>query len=95
DTHLTLKELAPVRLLKNKFYYDVQEAYSKGATQEQLLKLLGHARAKKGMFDGDLEEGELEIGQVSALIHEILPASEIVANLMSEFQTAKRNVSIL
>ncbi|MFD2099243.1 NAD(P)H-dependent flavin oxidoreductase [Flagellimonas iocasae] len=89
DTHLTLKELAPVRLLKNKFYRDVQEAYAKGASVDELKTLLGRARAKKGMFEGDMEEGELEIGQVSGLIHEIKPAAQIVADLMAEFVQAK------
>lgn len=85
DTQLTLKELAPVRLLKNKFYKDVQNAYADGATVEGLKKLLGRARAKRGMFEGDLNEGELEIGQVSGLIHEIKPAATIVEDLMTEF----------
>jgi enoyl-[acyl-carrier protein] reductase II len=93
DTRLTLKELAPVRLLKNKFYQDVQKAYAHCATPEQLRELLGRARAKKGMFEGDLEEGELEIGQVSALIHDILPAARIVANLVEEFEEARREIS--
>jgi len=89
DTRLTLKELAPVRLLKNKFYLDVEQAYRNCATPEQLRDLLGRARAKKGMFEGDLEEGELEIGQVSALIHDILPAGQIVSNLVEEFEQAR------
>ena len=93
DTQLTLKELAPVRLLKNKFYQDIQNAYEQGAGIEQLKALLGRARAKKGMFEGDMEEGELEIGQVSSLIHEILPASQIVENLVSEFQAARHAVT--
>ncbi len=93
DTLLTLKELAPVRLLKNKFYQDVQQAYANCASPEQLKELLGRARAKKGMFEGDLEEGELEIGQVSALIHDILPAGQIVANLVEEFEQARREAS--
>ncbi|AZQ57642.1 nitronate monooxygenase [Maribacter sp. MJ134] len=88
DTHLTLKELAPVRLLKNKFYQSVQEAYAKGASAEELKQLLGRARAKKGMFEGDLDEGELEIGQVSALIHDIKPAGEIVREMMEEYKLA-------
>lgn len=88
DTHLTLKELAPVRLLKNKFYQSVQEAYAKGASTEELKQLLGRARAKKGMFEGDLDEGELEIGQVSALIHDIKPAGEIVREMMEEYKLA-------
>ncbi|SDE49755.1 enoyl-[acyl-carrier protein] reductase II [Pricia antarctica] len=95
DTHLTLKELAPVRLLKNKFYQDIQKAYANGATNEELSELLGRARAKRGMFEGDMEEGELEIGQVSALIHEIKPAAEIVADMMEEFERAKAAVSNL
>ena len=91
-TQLTLKELAPVRLIKNKFYQDVQAAYSKGATTEELKALLGRARAKKGMFEGDMDEGELEIGQVSALIHDIKPAAEIVDDMMREFEEAKNKV---
>jgi enoyl-[acyl-carrier protein] reductase II len=86
DTQLTLKELAPVRLVKNKFYQDVQAAYAKGATPEDLKTLLGRARAKRGMFEGDLEEGELEIGQVSGLIHEIKPAAEVVQEIWQEFR---------
>ncbi len=93
DTQLTLKELAPVRLLKNKFYQDVQEAYAKGASVDDLRTLLGRARAKRGMFEGDMEEGELEIGQVSGLIHDIKPAAQIVAELMAEFQKAKLEVN--
>ncbi|WP_108425420.1 NAD(P)H-dependent flavin oxidoreductase [Flagellimonas amoyensis] len=93
DTQLTLKELAPVRLLKNKFYQDVQEAYAKGASVEDLKTLLGRARAKRGMFEGDMEEGELEIGQVSGLIHAMKPAAEIVTDLMAEFQKAKLEVN--
>ncbi|MBO0331758.1 NAD(P)H-dependent flavin oxidoreductase [[Muricauda] lutisoli] len=95
DTQLTLKELAPVRLLKNKFFQDVQEAYAKGATKQELKELLGRARAKKGMFEGDMEEGELEIGQVSGLIHNITPAAEIVAELMGEFNRAKAQIQDL
>jgi len=95
DTQLTLKELAPVRLIKNKFYSDVQEAYAKGASVEQLKELLGRARAKKGMFEGDMEEGELEIGQVSALIHDIKPAAQILKDLMDEFRIAKSEVTNL
>jgi enoyl-[acyl-carrier protein] reductase II len=93
DTHLTLKELAPVRLIKNKFYEAVEEAYSRCATPEQLKELLGRARAKRGMFEGDLEEGELEIGQVSALIHDILPAAQIVRNMVAEFRAAQEQAS--
>nr|WP_299346073.1 nitronate monooxygenase [Allomuricauda sp.] len=93
DTHLTLKELAPVRMLKNKFYQSVQKAYSEGASVEELKKLLGRARAKRGMFEGDLEEGELEIGQVSGLIHDIKPASSIMQDLLQEFEMAQNNAT--
>lgn len=95
DTHLTLKELTPVRLLKNKFYKDVQSAYEKGASPNELKELLGRGRAKRGMFEGDMEEGELEIGQVSALIHEIVPASEIVKEIMQEFKEAQTKMVLL
>jgi enoyl-[acyl-carrier protein] reductase II len=95
DTKLTLKELAPVRLLKNKFFDDVQKLYAVNPSKEQLIELLGRARAKKGMFEGDLEEGELEIGQISGLIHEIKPAAEIVKEIIEEFETAKKEVSAL
>lgn len=88
-THLTLKELAPVRLLKNKFHADVMHAYANNATVEDLKTLLGRARAKRGMFEGDLEEGELEIGQISGLINEIKPAADIVEELMLEYKAAK------
>lgn len=92
DTQLTLKELAPVRLIKNKFYQDVQRAYENGATKEALKELLGRARAKRGMFEGDMEEGELEIGQVSALIHDIKPAAQIIAEIVGEFEEAKQKL---
>ncbi len=85
DTQLTLKQLTPVRLIKNEFFKKVQEAEQKGATAEELNALLGRARAKKGMFEGDLAEGELEIGQVSALLDGILPAGDIVKNVWKEF----------
>tara|TARA_R110002049_G_scaffold308939_1_gene515048 strand:+ start:42453 stop:43394 length:942 start_codon:yes stop_codon:yes gene_type:complete len=93
DTHLTLKELAPVRLIKNKFYNDVQELYKTVPTAEQLKNLLGKGRAKKGMFEGDLENGELEIGQVSGLIHDIKPVAQIVEDIINEFEDAKIKVS--
>ena len=93
DTQLTLKELAPVRLIKNKFFSDVQELYKTAPTPEQLKELLGRARAKRGMFEGDLEEGELEIGQIAGLIHEIKPVAKIVEDLLKEFEEAKRNVA--
>ncbi|MGG5487498.1 NAD(P)H-dependent flavin oxidoreductase [Gaetbulibacter sp. PBL-D1] len=92
DTQLTLKELAPVRLVKNKFYNDVQELYKKGPTVEELKTLLGRARAKKGMFEGDLIEGELEIGQISGLIHDIKPVAEIVTDIVEEYREAKENI---
>ncbi|MFI1743797.1 NAD(P)H-dependent flavin oxidoreductase [Thalassobellus sediminis] len=91
DTQLTLKELAPVRLIKNKFYNDVQQLYKAGATPEQLKQLLGRARAKKGMFEGDLDEGELEIGQISGLIHNIKPVAQIVDDIIKEFEYVKKN----
>ena len=89
DTLLTLKELTPVRLIKNPFFQKLQEAYKNCATEAELLELLGRGRAKKGMFEGDLTEGELEIGQISGLIHEIKPAAEIVKEIISEFNFAK------
>jgi enoyl-[acyl-carrier protein] reductase II len=95
DTQLTLKELAPVRLIKNKFYNEVQKAYADGASIEELKTLLGRGRAKKGMFLGDLEDGELEIGQVSALIHDIKPAGKIIEEMMLEFADAKTQISNL
>ncbi len=85
DTQLTLKQLTPVRLIRNKFFHNIQEAEWRGAGPDELRALLGRARAKKGMFEGDLEEGELEIGQAGALLHEILPAAEIVKNVWKEF----------
>lgn len=93
DTQLTLKELAPVRLIKNKFYEEVQTLYKTGPTTEQLKTLLGKSRAKRGMFEGDLDEGELEIGQISGLIHNIKPVSQIVEDLIREFNEAKIEVS--
>lgn len=88
STVITLKELAPVRLLKNLFYEKILAAYDNRATVEQLKELLGRGRAKKGIFEGDLDEGELEIGQVSALISEIKPAAEIIRELLKQFRTA-------
>lgn len=95
DTQLTLKELAPVRLLKNKFYNDLQALYKKSPTPEELKTLLGRARAKKGMFEGDLEAGELEIGQISALINGIKPVKKIVEDMLAEFNAAKKQVAFL
>ncbi len=91
-TELTLKELMPVRLIKNDFYNRVQELYQQKASTEELQELLGRARAKKGMFEGDLVEGELEIGQVAGLIHQILPASKIVDEIIKEYQKTKDNL---
>ena len=85
DTLLTLKELAPVRLIKNKFYYDVEKLYESGRNAEALKEILGRARAKRGMFEGDLEEGELEIGQSSAFIDEILSVEQVFEKLLHEF----------
>lgn len=85
-TQLTLKELTPVRLIKNEFYKKVEKAYSDNATEADLKLLLGKGRAKKGMFEGDLSEGELEIGQVAGLIYEIKPAAEIVTEIISEYK---------
>ena len=90
DTQLTLKELAPVRLIKNKFYQDVQDLYEKCPSKEDLVQLLGRARAKKGMFEGDLDEGELEIGQIAGLIHEILPVEQIIQEMIADFEIACR-----
>lgn len=89
DTHLTLKELAPVRLVKNKFFNDVQALYQSGASVDQLKELLGRARAKRGMFEGDLEEGELEIGQIAGIIHEIKPAKEVLNEIIDEYNSVK------
>ena len=91
DTQLTLKQLTPVRMMKNEFFKKVQEAELRGATVDELNALLGRARAKKGMFEGNLAEGELEIGQVSALLDDILPAGEIVKNVWGEFMNGLAN----
>ncbi|MGV6828581.1 MAG: NAD(P)H-dependent flavin oxidoreductase [Flavobacteriales bacterium] len=90
DTFLTLKELAPVRLLKNKFSDQVLDLYKTNPSKDDLKKLLGRARAKKGMFEGDLDEGELEIGQIAGLIHEVKPASQIVKETMKEYKQAQQ-----
>lgn len=89
-TQVTLKELAPVRLIKNKFYHDVQELYAKCPSKEELENLLGKRRAKRGMFEGDLVEGELEIGQIAGLIHDIKPVSTIIEEVISEFKIAQK-----
>ncbi|MFM7661770.1 MAG: NAD(P)H-dependent flavin oxidoreductase [Bacteroidota bacterium] len=93
DTLLTLKELTPVRLLKNEFYSQVELAYKNAASPQQLNDLLGRGRAKKGMYEGDLVNGELEIGQVSSLISEIKPAAKIIEELVKEFQCAQKEQS--
>jgi len=91
-TQLTLKELAPVRLIKNKFFNDIQTLYQKGTTPDELKELLGRARSKRGMFEGDLQEGELEIGQISGLIHEIKSTTQIVEDMISEFRDAVKRI---
>tara|TARA_R110002096_G_scaffold21043_7_gene68764 strand:+ start:114883 stop:115824 length:942 start_codon:yes stop_codon:yes gene_type:complete len=95
ETELTLKELTPVRLIKNPFYNKIQEAYNRKADVEELKEILGRARAKKGMFEGDLVEGELEIGQISGMINEVLPAKKVFENLISEYKDALLNQSHL
>jgi len=92
-TQLMLKKLAPVRLMKNAFFQQVQEAESRGAEKEELQQLLGRARAKLGMFEGDLQQGELEIGQVSAQIKSIIPAADIVLELLHEFEQTLQQLS--
>jgi len=92
ETQVTLKELAPVRLIKNKFYQDVQDLYAKCPTKEELATLLGRARAKRGMFEGDLDEGELEIGQIAGLIHKIMPAAEIIKEMIADYNLARKEV---
>ncbi|ARV05732.1 2-nitropropane dioxygenase [Polaribacter sp. SA4-10] len=95
DTQLTLKELAPVRLVKNKFYQDIQALYQRNPSIEEIKELLGRARAKKGMFEGDLDNGELEIGQVAGLIHEIKPAKIVLNDIVEEFNHVKSLVNSL
>ena len=90
DTHLTLKELAPVRLVKNKFYEEIQELYQKNPTREELKDLLGRARAKKGIIEGDLVNGELEIGQIAGIIHRIASAEEIIKEIVNDFEVLKK-----
>lgn len=92
DTLLTLKELTPVRLLRNGFFGKVQDAYAKGADKDELMSLLGRGRAKLGMFEGNMEEGELEIGQVSAQIDSIISASEVVEQMVSEYRQARKQL---
>ena len=94
ETLLTLKELTPVRLIKNKFFQSVEEAKLQGASADELKALLGKGRAKKGMFEGDLDEGELEIGQVAASIKEIKSAGEIVREIMREFDEKRKSFNV-
>ncbi len=94
ETVLTLKQLAPVRLIKNKFYQQVQEAEARGASKEELEHLLGTRRAKRGMFEGNLEDGELEIGQVSAGIHTIEPAATILKQMWQEYISVKQSLCL-
>lgn len=89
DTLLTLKELAPVRMVKNKFFNELEDIYQAGRNTDALVASLGRARAKRGMFEGELEDGELEIGQVSALINDVLPVETVFRNLLKEFEEAK------
>jgi enoyl-[acyl-carrier protein] reductase II len=93
DTQVTLKELAPVRLIKNKFYEDLQELYAKCPSVEELKGLLGRARAKRGMFEGDLTDGELEIGQIAGLIHEVMSVEDIISEVITEFNEVKHSLS--
>jgi enoyl-[acyl-carrier protein] reductase II len=95
ETQVTLKELAPVRLIKNKFYNDIQELYKTNPSVEDLKTLLGRARAKRGMFEGDLVEGELEIGQISGLFEEIKSAKDIIDDMIHEFEIAKSEIQNL
>ena len=95
DTILTLKDLSPVRLLKNKFYDDINRLYANTYSKKELKILLGRARAKRGMFEGDLEEGELEIGQISSIINDISSVSEIVNSILIEFNTCKSRISVI
>lgn len=92
-TKLTLKELTPVRLIKNSFFKQVEQAYQNEASVEELKELLGRGRAKKGMFEGDLEEGELEIGQIASIISEVKPAAEIVKEIINEFESARQELT--
>ena len=92
DTQLTLKELAPVRLVKNHFYHQIQELYQQNPTIEQIKELLGRARAKKGMFEGDLDNGELEIGQIAGIINKIKPAGQVLKDIIEEYNTVKSSL---
>ena len=93
DTELTLKELTPVRLMKNEFHSSIKEAYSKNASIKELSELLGRGRAKKGMFEGDLKNGELEIGQIAGIMEELLSAEQIITDLVKEFNEVQNKLS--
>jgi enoyl-[acyl-carrier protein] reductase II len=95
ETDLTLKELTAVRLIKNNFYNQIETAYANNATNEELKDLLGRGRAKKGMFEGNVEEGELEIGQISAMINTIMPVEKIIKGIVAEFESEKSRISAL
>jgi enoyl-[acyl-carrier protein] reductase II len=95
DTQLSMKKVVPVRLIKNDFFNAINEAENRGADVGELVQILGRARAKKGMYEGDMNEGELEIGQVSALIDEIKPAAEVMKEIIEEFETAKSEIANL
>jgi len=92
ETDLTLKELTAVRMMKNKFYNQIQEAYANDANKEDLRILLGRGRAKIGMFEGDMEEGELEVGQVSAMINKIMPVAEIIKEITDEYEAERMKI---
>jgi enoyl-[acyl-carrier protein] reductase II len=92
-THLTLKELAPVRMMRNPFWEEIQQLYQNNPSVEQLKTLLGRARAKKGMYEGDLDQGELEIGQISGLIDDIIPAATVIENMVAEYEQARQELS--
>lgn len=92
STALIMKKVVPVRLLKNKFYEQVRQAEEQGATPEMLKEILGRGRAKKGMFEGELDEGELEIGQVASLINDVMPAAQIIKQMLSEFEMARKEL---
>lgn len=92
DTLLTLKELTPVRLLRNQFFDEIQEAYQRDASNDELKNLLGRGRAKKGMFEGDLNQGELEIGQISSVINELKPAGDIVQEIIEEYRALRKQL---
>jgi enoyl-[acyl-carrier protein] reductase II len=93
DTQLSIKKLTPARLLKNKFWEQINRAEMSGASEEELKIILGRARAKKGMFEGDLDDGELEIGQISGYINEIKPAADIIVEIIAEYSSALKNLN--